>query len=324
MNFIDYLKENTLQNDSGEDFELNEESLKQYFELFNEKYFNNELPPIELKLTTIKEAKNKYAIGDTKIDTDLEHDKLCVNEIIINENRIHGFIGFRNTLVHEMIHYYVIMKNPPKKYLKNNNDDLKTTVDAVHRILKIEKINSHNGEWLKMANNLNKQFKELNITAVGNGDETLEKGYLEDYILNHKLFLQEKNDEKIIHVITPKSEKYNKLMNDFKNKRTNNKDFIGKWYEILLNDNNTAFEKFIVKYNLFDDNIYTNKDTIEFMESLNLYKKTFICELRNNTINENKRKRKRKRTPEELKELYKKIKNIQYSVETGEIEYKNE
>jgi hypothetical protein len=30
------------------------------------------------------------------------------------------------------------------------------------------------------------------------------------------------------------------------------------------------------------------------------------------------------RTPEELKELYKKIKNIQYSVETGEIEYKDE
>jgi glucose-6-phosphate isomerase len=32
----------------------------------------------------------------------------------------------------------------------------------------------------------------------------------------------------------------------------------------------------------------------------------------------------RMRTPEELKELYKKIKNIQYSVETGEIEYKDE
>lgn len=327
MNFIDYLKENTLQNDSGEYFELNEESLKKYFNLFNEKYFNNELPPIELKLTTIKDAKNKYAIGDMNFEINTELNKIKPLNIIINNNRIHVFNGFRNTLVHEMIHYWVILNFPPNELLWKifHKFEKESTItnpfeyrNKMYEILHLSKDKSHEGKWQEMADKLNNKFKELNVTIKGNGDEPLEKGFLEKYLNTHTLFLQKKYDgNKCIHIVYTDSSKYKEIMEAIKLGESSYKEKEGKWYKLNVDSDEVKFEKFIVRLNLFDEQIYSNTDAIDAYDTI--YEEEFLGTIKyRSQINE------RMRTPEEIQAMRKEISRWIISIETGEIEYKDE
>ena len=98
--------------------------MKIYFYIFNDKYFNNKLKSIDLNLVNFSNA-NRDSIGFTNTTLDFEHEKLMCNSININVDRIRTFKGFRDTLVHEMLHYYIYSNYQPdstlwKKKLKLN------------------------------------------------------------------------------------------------------------------------------------------------------------------------------------------------------------
>lgn len=95
-NFRQYIKEAHLKDDDGYEFELTEDKLKIYFYIFND---------------------NRDSIGFTNTTLDFEHEKLMCNSININVDRIRIFKGFRDTLVHEMLHYYIYSNYQPDSTL---------------------------------------------------------------------------------------------------------------------------------------------------------------------------------------------------------------
>ena len=139
-----------------------------------------------------------------------------------------------------------------------------------------------------------------------------------DYLNTHTLFLQKKYDgNKSIHVVYTDSSKYKEIMKTIKLGETFYKEKEGKWYKLNIDTDEANFEKFIVKLNLFEGQIYTNTDIIDLYDII--YKEDYLGTIiYRSQINE------RMRTPEEIQAIRKEISRWIISVETGEIEYKEE
>ena len=69
---------------------------------------------------------------------------------------INDYESFRNILVHEMLHYYVVIKNKynwtlTDQYIKTNNIDVKNINEhddfILIKMLKLDEENSHKGIW---------------------------------------------------------------------------------------------------------------------------------------------------------------------------------
>ena len=180
----------------------------------------------------------------------------------------------------------------------------------MYEILHLTGEKSHEGKWEDMAKELNNKFEELNITVKGNQDETLEKGFLENYLNTYTLFLQKKYDSKCIHVVITDSSKYKEIMEAIKLGETIFKEKEGKWYKLIVDKDSTKFEKFIVKLNLFDVQIFKNTHDIEMLEDLGLYDEEFLGKIEYKTsMNE------QTKTKEELDLLRKEILTWEFSIE---------
>lgn len=142
--------------------ELTPEFLSDAFDKFNAKYFDNKLEKIKV---TLEDNMNGnigqfvYSIdfsGRTFKPWGIKIDKYCQTSLA----------EFRNTLVHEMLHYYVhCYTEIPEEdwqeayfyYCRGNKRKYKS-------LLGCSDATCHNGVWLKMAKQLNSKFKELAIT----------------------------------------------------------------------------------------------------------------------------------------------------------------
>lgn len=83
------------------------EMMKRWFEEFNERFFKNELPPIELKV----KWGHKNTLGGFR-RPERKSTEACRPEqcsIELNGRFFETVDEWRNTMVHEMVHYYVYM-----------------------------------------------------------------------------------------------------------------------------------------------------------------------------------------------------------------------
>lgn len=142
--------------------ELTPDFLSDAFDKFNAKYFDNKLEKIKVTL----ENDMNGNIGQFVYSIDFSGRTFKPWGIKIDKYCQASLAEFRNTLVHEMLHYYVhCYTEIPEEdweeayfyYCRGNKRKYKS-------LLGCSDATCHNGVWLKMAKQLNSKFKELAIT----------------------------------------------------------------------------------------------------------------------------------------------------------------
>lgn len=126
--------------------EINRTKIEEIFNTWNQKAFNNELPTPHFEIMTTKSLLGQYKRKNIGGET---------YHII----RISNFYNrskqeYVNTIVHEMLHYYIRFKN-------------------------IKDTSSHGRIWKKMAQDLNKRFRTLQIERCGQVQGGMDKNVLE-------------------------------------------------------------------------------------------------------------------------------------------------
>lgn len=145
--------------------ELTNEFVNQAFDKFNSKYFDNKLAKLKVTLEDDLSSK-KGNVGEFVYSIDFSNRTFKPWEIKIDQSCQSSLAEFRNTLVHEMLHYYVhCYTEIPEEdwqeayfyYCRGNKRKYKS-------LLGCSDATCHGGVWLKMAKQLNSKFKELAIT----------------------------------------------------------------------------------------------------------------------------------------------------------------
>lgn len=259
------------------------------FYIFNDKYFNNKLKGLKFNVVHFNKNLRNDAIGYLNITLNFGNENIICNSININADRIHSFIGFRNTLVHEMIHYFVYTYYPPSKKLWKivktkyrtqiqNNSLTETDLLNINNILEIDEEKSHNGKWQEMLSILKTKYPELKeLNDKGNGDIfSIDKDFYEDFIKTYTVFLNVNEDIKTIHVLKTNSIEYKNLLTVIERGDSINSYYIGDWYKLKITDNLDLFDMFIVKYNLYQKSTFSNTKIIDYFESLKCFEKEKI------------------------------------------------
>lgn len=142
--------------------ELTSDFMNDAFDKFNAKYFDNKLAKIKVTL----DDDMKGNVGQFVYSIDFSNRTFKPWGIKIDKYCQSSLAEFRNTLVHEMLHYYVhCYTEIPEEdweeayfyYCRGKNKKYKS-------LLGCSDATCHNGVWLKMAKQLNSKFKELAIT----------------------------------------------------------------------------------------------------------------------------------------------------------------
>ena len=142
--------------------EIDNEFCEKAFDKFNTKYFEGKLAKIPFELKDIPGV-----CGQFNFSTDFSNKRFIPNKIRINTNQEWTLSSFRDTLVHEMLHYYVDCYDNGL-----TEDDWRAALFAFLRnnkrksrsILNISDATCHGGKWLELAKELNKKYPELSIT----------------------------------------------------------------------------------------------------------------------------------------------------------------
>lgn len=116
---------------------INKKILKEKYQEYNRLYFNSELPYCDLRISS---AYRYYGLFKCKIDE--KYKKVTCKSITISDLYDYTEESLKNILIHEMIHYYLIIK---KKLFKDSF--------------------SHGPEFKKMADEYNKKYN-LNIKVT--------------------------------------------------------------------------------------------------------------------------------------------------------------
>ena len=145
--------------------ELTSDFLNEAFDKFNSKYFDNKLAKLKVTLEDDLASK-KGNVGEFVYSIDFSSRAFKPWGIKIDKSCESSLAEFRNTLVHEMLHYYVhCYTEIPEEdwqaayfcYCRGNKRKYKS-------LLGCSDATCHGGVWLKMAKQLNSKFKELAIT----------------------------------------------------------------------------------------------------------------------------------------------------------------
>ena len=145
--------------------ELTSDFLNDAFDKFNSKYFDNKLAKLKVTLEDDLASK-KGNVGEFVYSIDFSSRAFKPWGIKIDKSCESSLAEFRNTLVHEMLHYYVhCYTEIPEEdwqaayfyYCRGNKRKYKS-------LLGCSDATCHGGVWLKMAKQLNSKFKELAIT----------------------------------------------------------------------------------------------------------------------------------------------------------------
>ena len=144
--------------------------LENQYNWFNYKYFSFRLPQIRLTLET--EGKFKGRFSQT---VDLDGKRLIPEAIRIDEQVFNNYKLFRDTLVHEMVHFLDSIKNPlpekefdKAKMFYEKAFELYTTDEETKQWLKlyhetINKDGGHTHTFKSICHELNEEFSELSL-----------------------------------------------------------------------------------------------------------------------------------------------------------------
>lgn len=142
--------------------ELTSDFLSDAFDKFNAKYFDNKLEKIKVTL----ENDMNGNIGQFVYSIDFSGRTFKPWGIKIDKYCQASLAEFRNTLVHEMLHYYVhcYTEIPEEVWQEAYFYYCRGKTRKYKSLLGCSDATCHNGVWLKMAKQLNSKFKELAIT----------------------------------------------------------------------------------------------------------------------------------------------------------------
>lgn len=105
-----------------------EAPLKEWFDEFNERFFENQLPPVELKVIWGKKnTLGGFRRPERKVD-DPSRPEDCA--IVFNCRFFESEDDWRNTMIHEMVHYYVYMIYGT--YVKSHGKEFKAVAKRIN------------------------------------------------------------------------------------------------------------------------------------------------------------------------------------------------
>ena len=159
-------QEVTIDETEYQTIEIDKDFCEKAFDKFNQKYFEGKLAKIPFEIKSLGGGIE----GQFVFTVDYRNKKFVPICIRINKKDDWTLSTFRNTLVHEMLHFYV--------HCYNNgltDDDWHNALFYFFRgkkrkansILEITDATCHGGIWLKSAKELNKKYPELSITRNG-------------------------------------------------------------------------------------------------------------------------------------------------------------
>lgn len=142
--------------------ELTSDFMNDAFDKFNAKYFDNKLAKIKVTL----DDDMKGNVGQFVYSIDFSNRTFKPWGIKIDKYCQSSLAEFRNTLVHEMLHYYVhcYTEIPEEDWEEAYFYYCRGKKRKYKSLLGCSDATCHNGVWLKMAKQLNSKFKELAIT----------------------------------------------------------------------------------------------------------------------------------------------------------------
>ena len=178
-----------------------ESFLRNYFNIFNKKYFNNVLRKVDLEWNDTHKSFFSYQAS-------VEHKKIVPVKISISYTD--DFNKFRNSLVHEMLHYYVnccIMEFSLSDWISFVNICKNQNYDKAIEVMLGSK---HNSTWLYIARELNSEHKELSIKPF-----ISETSNVEDLHLIKTVEFQDKNSRGKVNYICLPTDRFNKLKSRF-------------------------------------------------------------------------------------------------------------
>ena len=143
--------------------------LENQYNWFNGKYFGFKLPKISLTLETEGKFNGRFSQM-----VDLEENRLIPVAIRIDEKVFDDYKLFRDTLVHEMVHFYDSIKNPlskkefdkakiyrEKAFEANTEEDFDKWLKLFRETL--NKDGGHTHTFKSICHELNEEFSELSL-----------------------------------------------------------------------------------------------------------------------------------------------------------------
>ena len=148
------------------------------FDEYNKRYFNGELPKIEM------EVNNELGKiwGRFVYYTQLEEKMITPIKIQLNMKELRDEQVFRNVLIHEMVHYWDCIKNPPSVEEWEKANEIRETQGhfvaahadneqirlaywcTINIVLGLHTDNDHSPEFKEKCHELNEKFTELNLS----------------------------------------------------------------------------------------------------------------------------------------------------------------
>ena len=148
------------------------------FDEYNERYFNGELPKIEM------EVNNELGKiwGRFVYYTQLEEKMITPLKIQLNMKELRDEQVFRNVLIHEMVHYWDCINNPPSVEEWEKANEIRETQEhfvaahadneqirlaywnTINIVLGLHTDNDHSPKFKEKCHELNEKFTELNLS----------------------------------------------------------------------------------------------------------------------------------------------------------------
>jgi hypothetical protein len=154
------------------------EYITRKFNEYNERYFNGELPKI--KMVVNNDLGQIW--GQFNYCTQLEEKTISPIQIQLNMKELQNEYVFRNVLIHEMVHYWDCLKNPPSVVewanantirekmgdfvVEHADNELIRSVywSAINNAIGLYTDNDHSPKFKEKCHELNEKFTELHLS----------------------------------------------------------------------------------------------------------------------------------------------------------------
>lgn len=136
------------------------------WELFNEKYFGNELKRPKFFMP----KSGKGSLGQCSHDFDAHDNKIYCSAIRINED-VENYQTFRNVLVHEMVHQWAYQQLDESDIRSANNYGMARSRKWWNALTRPMGNDGHHGIWLQKCEALMSKYPYLKLTKYGQTDE---------------------------------------------------------------------------------------------------------------------------------------------------------
>lgn len=141
------------------------------WELFNEKYFGNELRRPKFFMP----KSGSGSLGQCSHDFDARDNKIYCSAIRINED-VENYQTFRNVLVHEMVHQWAYQQLGEADIRSANIYGMARSRKWWNALTRPMGKDGHHGIWLQKCDELSAKYPYLKLTKYGQTDELEAEG----------------------------------------------------------------------------------------------------------------------------------------------------